>query len=166
MKKITFVFLLLLFGQLSFGQSLPDFSSLKLEKREDFNAAANEAALQAANYILSSPVDNKNNDRLLSVVYVIKWMEGTPEYSFTFGGSELKFIKKNDDLLPLYMAAMVKYVLENKADSKDQSKIKLNASKMVIIYSKDPKNNVKITKELKKMMEADDKGTLAEYLQS
>ena len=75
-----------------------------------------------------------------------------------------KFAKKNDDLLGLYMAAMAKYVLENKPDSKDQNKIKLNAVKLIIAFAKDDKNKVKINSEFKKAIEADEKGQLSEYL--
>lgn len=73
-------------------------------------------------------------------------------------------LKKNDDLLALYMAAMTKHVLENKADSKDQNKIKLNAVKLIVAYAKDEKNKVKLNAELKKAIEADQKGQLKEYL--
>jgi hypothetical protein len=91
-------------------------------------------------------------------------MQGTPDYNFTLDEQTTKFAKKNDDLLALYMAAMVKYVLENKEDSKDQNKIKLNSVKLILSYARDPKNNVKINKELKNLIEADSKGQLAAYL--
>ena len=62
------------------------------------------------------------------------------------------------------MAAMTKYALENKADAKDQNKVKLNAVKLIIAYVKDEKNKVKLNAELKKAIEADDKGQLSAYL--
>jgi hypothetical protein len=164
MKTLILLLFLELFCKLSFAQNLPDYSSIKLDAKEDYNSTADDAALQAANYILSSPIDNKNNGRLKSIAYVIKWMQGTPEYNFTLDEQSTKFAKKNDDLLGLYMAAMVKYVLENKADSKDQNKIKLNSVKLIVAYSRASRNNVKINKELKNLIEADDKGQLAEYL--
>jgi hypothetical protein len=164
MKSLILLFFLGLFCKLSFAQNLPDFSSIKLDAKEDYTSTANDAALQAANYILSSPIDNKNNDRLKSIAYTIRWMQGTPDYNFTLDEQTTKFAKKNDDLLALYMAAMVKYVLENKEDSKDQNKIKLNSVKLILSYSRDPKNNVKINKELKNLIEADSKGQLAAYL--
>lgn len=146
------------------AQSLPDFDVIKLESKEDFNTTANDAALQAANYLLSTPIEKNNINRLKSMGYIIRWMTGTPEYSFTLDEQSTKFAKKNDDLLSLYMAAMTKYVLENKADAKDQNKIKLNAVKLIIIYVKDPANKVKLNGELKKAIEADEKGELANYL--
>ena len=164
MKKLFFGMLLVLFSNLSFAQTLPNFDVIKLESKEDYNATANDAALQASNFLFSTPLDPKSIDRLRSLQFIIKWMTGTPDYSFTLDEQATKFAKKNDDLLALYMAAMTKYVLENKADAKDQNKIKLNAVKIIIAYVTDPKNNVKINKELKNAIEADKNGRLSEYL--
>ena len=164
MKKLIWGALFGLICNFSFAQNLPDFDAIKLEAKEDYNSTANDAALQASNFLLSTPLDDKNIDRLKSIQYIIKWMTGTPDYSFTLDEQATKFAKKNDEFLGLYMAAMTKYVLENKEDSKDQNKIKLNAVKLIIAYVKDTKNNVKINSELKKAIEADDKGQLSAYL--
>lgn len=59
---------------------------------------------------------------------------------------------------------MTKFILENKADAKDQNKIKLHAVRLIIAYAKDEKNKVKINSELKKAIEADEKDELAAYL--
>jgi hypothetical protein len=164
MKKLIFGLLFGLLSNFSFAQTLPDLDAIKLEKKEDFNSTADNAALQASDFLLSTPMEKNNIDRLKSLQYIIKWMSGTPDYNFTLDEQATKFAKKNDDLLGLYMAAMTKYVLENKADSKDQNKIKLNAVKLIVAYAKDEKNKVKISSELKKVIEADGKGQLSEYL--
>ncbi len=164
MKKILFLLLLSTFCKISYSQNLPDFSSIKLETKDDYNSIANSAALQAANYLFTTPFEKQNIDRLKSIQYIIKWMSGTPDYNFSLDEQATKFAKKNDDLLALYMAAMTKYVLENKADSKDQNKIKLNAIKLIIAYVKDPNNKVIINNELKKIIDAEDKGKLSDYL--
>jgi hypothetical protein len=164
MKGLIFGLLFGLLSNISVAQNLPDFGAIKLEKREDFNSTADNAALQASNFLLSTPLEKDNIDRLKSLQYIIRWMSGTPDYTFTLDEQATKFAKKNDDLLGLYMASMTKYVLENKPDAKDQNKIKLNAMKLIIAYAKDQKNNVKMNSELKKATEADDKGELATYL--
>ena len=164
MKRIVFGLLLGLLCSFSFAQNLPDFDAIKLEAKEDYTPTANNAALQAATLLLATPLDAKNMDRLKSMQYVIKWMSGTPDYNFTLDEQATKFAKKNDNLLALYMAAMTKYTLENKEEAKDQNKVKLNAVKSIIVYAKDSKNNVKMNSELKKVIESDDKGQLAEYL--
>ncbi|HET9056444.1 MAG TPA: hypothetical protein VFN30_06300 [Chitinophagaceae bacterium] len=164
MKTVLFSILLLLLLTNVFSQDNPKYDEIKLDTKEDFNEKANNAALQASNYLLSTPIDSKSIDRLKSLQFIIKWMSGTPDFSFTLDEQATKFAKNNDDLLGLYMAAMTKYVLENKTESKNQNKIKLNAVKSIIQYSKDTKNNVKINKELKKVIEADENGKLEDYL--
>ncbi len=164
MKTLIFGLLFGLLSNISLAQNLPDFDAIKIEQKEDFNSTTDDAALQASNFLLSTPLAKDNLDRLKSLQYIIKWMSGTPDYNFTLDEQATKFAKKNDDLLGLYMAAMAKYVLENKADSKDQNKIKLNAVKLIIAYAKDQKNNVKLNSELKKAIEADEQGQLATYL--
>lgn len=164
MKRLIFITWLGLLSSLAFAQTLPDFDAIKLETKEDYNSIADNAALQAADFLLTTPLEKDNISRLRSLQYIIKWMSGTPDYNFTLDEQATKFAKKNDDLLGLYMAAMTKYVLENKADAKDQDKVKLNAVKLIIAYAKDEKNKVRLNAELKKAIEADDKGKLSEYL--
>lgn len=164
MKKLSFTLLLSLSTLFCLAQSLPDFSNIKLEKKEDYNDAANKAVLTAANYLFSTPLDKNDINRPICIGYILRWAQGTPDYNFTFDEQATKFTKKSEDLLGLYLAAMSKYVLENKADAKDQNKIKLNALKMITTYVRDEKNKVKLNSELKKMIEAESKGALEEYI--
>jgi len=164
--KNLLIFTLCFVLTVNFGlsQVLPKYDEIKLETKDDFNEIANNSALQASNYLLSTPMDSKSIDRLRSLQFIIKWMTGSPDYSFTLDEQATKFAKGNDDLLGLYMAAMTKYVLENKAESKNQNTIKLNAVRIIIKYAKDINNKVKINKELKKVIEAEENGKLEEYL--
>jgi hypothetical protein len=164
MKTLILGLLLGVLSPVAFAQSLPDFGAIKLEKKEDFNPAADNAALQAANYLLSTPLDKNSIDRLSAAQYVLKWMSGTPDYTFAIDERATKFTKKDTDLLGLYLAAMTKSVLEDKASAKDQNKIMLNALKSVAAYAKDKANKVKLNSELKKIIAADEQGKLAEYL--
>lgn len=164
MKQLLLSLTLVFTCTLAMAQTLPDLDAIKLETKEDFNTSANDAALQAATFLFTTPIDKSNVQRLKAVVYIIKWMSGTPDYNFAIDDEATKLSKKNEELMAMFMAAMAKYVLENKADARDQPKIKLNAVKMIIEYAKNEKNNVKISGELKKVMEADEKGELASYL--
>lgn len=164
MKRLIFSLLIALGPIAVFSQTLPDFEAIPLDKKEDFNSTADSAALQASSFLLSTPMEKNNLNRLRSMQYVIRWMTGTPGYSFTLDAQATRFAKKSDDLLALYMAAMTKHVLENKTNASDQNQIKLNALRLIILYAKDEQNNVKLNSELKKIMEAEEKGKLAEYL--
>jgi hypothetical protein len=86
-------------------------------------------------------------------------MSGTPDYGFTMDGVSGKIIKGNNELLSLYMASMAKYSLDNKS-SADINMVRLNAIKILLAYCENPANNLKMTKGLKKLSEANKKGEL------
>ncbi|RYD81369.1 MAG: hypothetical protein EOP53_06525 [Sphingobacteriales bacterium] len=96
--------------------------------------------------------------------FIFKWMSGTPDFSFTFDDPFIKMIKDNPNTTGLYMAAMAKYSLENREASKDSKLVKTNAIKALLQYCENKDNNLKMTKQLKKLAEARDSGTLEEML--
>jgi hypothetical protein len=148
------------------AQSTPNYNSIKLEKKEDFNDQANSAALQASTYILSTPLDFENAGRRESLVYLIKWMSGTPDYSFELDDTAMKLCDSDKELIGIYMAAMAKFVLENKSEAKNNSAIKLQAVRLFVNYANDSNNKVKLTKEIKKAIKAEKNRSLEEYLKN
>jgi hypothetical protein len=162
MKSI--LFFVLIFCSLSLSvQNLPDFDQIRLEQGSDYKPAE-PAVLQAANYILSTPIAKDDVKRLLSLRFLLRWMTGTPDYTFSLGGNISKAAANNEDLLGVYMAAMAKYALENSAVAKDEKKVNLEATKMMLAYCEDEKNNVKLNKTLKKMIEANKEGKIESML--
>ncbi len=162
-KPIIFSALLTIASVSIYAQSLPDYQSIRLEKPADY-ALADSSALLASTYLLTTPLVKDNIGRLKSMQFLIKWMGGTPDYTFSLDGPVTKISSGNVDIMGVYLAAMVKFCLENKSQSKDQKAIKLNAVKTLLAYCSDPAHGVKIKGELKKAMEADEKGELEKYL--
>ena len=70
-------------------------------------------------------------------------MEGTPDYNFGIDAGVTKLTKKNDDLLSVYLAAMVKYALEDKGNVKDTNATNLAAIRTLLVYAQNPANHVK-----------------------
>lgn len=161
MKLITLILALLL-SKLTFAQSLPNFDIIKLEKASDYKPAE-PFALQTANYILSHPFDRNNKDLMNSLQFISKWMNGTPDYSFAAFDMEEK-IGSDRDILGLYMIAKAKYILENKANAKDAKLVKLNAVTLLLDYCSKKDNLVRMTKQMKKLAEAREKGALEQAL--
>jgi hypothetical protein len=162
MKKIIPA-LFLLYCQTTFSQNLPKFDEIKLDQPSDYQTAE-PAASQSANYILSTPFEKDDLNRLKSLQFIIKWMSGTPDYSFTLDNITSKITKGNDDLPGIYMACIVKYCLENKSSAKDQKLVKLNSVKLLLAYCNNADNKITLTKQLKKLSEADQKGELEKEL--
>ena len=162
MKKMLFLFLVLATTTFLYAQIGPDYSQIKLDKPDDYRAA-NAFALAAANTLLSNPVDKDKIDRLSCQKFLLKWMAGTPDYGFTWGNTG-KLLNNNVDLMTIYAASMVKFCLENKVESKDQEKIKIGSWKMLLAYCDISGNDVKLTKKLKKLIEANKNGELEKNL--
>jgi hypothetical protein len=162
MKKL-FALLPLFYFHTSFSQDLPDYDNIKLEEKADYKLAE-PAVIKAATFVLSYAYEKDNLNRLNSQLFIIKWMTGTPDYSFTLGGAISKLIKENKELLGIYMACMAKYCIENPANAKDEKLVNLNAIKMLITYCDNPENKIKMTKQLKKLSEAMQKGELEQQL--
>jgi hypothetical protein len=150
MKKTIMV---LLFSGTYFlnAQTVPNFDLIKLEKAPDYKAAE-PFVLQTANYLLSTPFKKDNTDRLNSLRFISKWMYGTTDYSFVFTDVAAKIGKDNNDILALYMAALAKYTLENKAASKDSKVAKLNALILLLNYCENKDNNIRMSKTIKKII--------------
>lgn len=164
MKKMFFFSLMLMtFCTTSIAQSFPSFSEIKLEVKEDYNKDANDAALFAAKYLLSTPLEKDNLYRLKCTQYLIRWMTGTPDYTFSLVAGKL--FKKNDDLLVVYMAALTKYCMENKLNGKEGNIVQVEAYKLIGAYCKNEGNGVKKTGEVKKLVTAYENNTLEEYLE-
>mgnify|MGYP003580548984 CR=1 FL=1 len=160
--RIILMALALFFGATVFGQNQPDYASIKLDTKENFTDEVNSTALKAATYILSTPIDKKSNPRLLASQFLLRWMTGSPHYSFEIGEQVGKITKGNDDLLIVYMAAMTKYCLENPASKDDQPNVKLASIKQLLNYCQT--QQVSLTKELKKLHKANEEGELEKHL--
>lgn len=160
-RNAIVVVMFLFYSNYQYAQTLPNFDIIKLEKAQDYKPAA-PFVLQTANYLLSVPFKKDNPDRSKSLQFLGKWMSGTPDYSFTLDETASKLTRGNNDLVGIYMAAMVKYALENKEASKDSKLVKLNALRLLLDYCENKDNNLSMTKPLKKLSEAKAKGQLQE----
>jgi hypothetical protein len=145
------------------AQKVPDYDNVKLSEAADYKTA-DGTALQAATYVLSVPLSKDDSDRLKSIQFIIKWMSGTPDYTFTLDGVIEKVTKGNDEMLGVYMAAMTKYALEHPDQAKDPKVVKLNAVMLLLDYCENPAYKVKSTESLKKLLDARNKGELEKEL--
>ncbi len=161
--KYLAVLMLSLAVATSYSQQLPDFTKIPLSRASDYKAAE-PSVLRASVYVLSMPFSKDDQSRIRCVKFILKWMTGTPDYSFTFGESKTKYFRNQSDLMGLYMAAMSKYALENPSSSKDQNVVGINAMAVVLAYSNNPTNNISMTQPMKRLWEANEEGKLGEAL--
>ena len=138
------------------------YDEIKLEAKEDYKLAE-PAVLKASNYLFTSKYDKDDLERLYAIQFIMRWMNGTPDFTFELEEKFSKPFLQETDLLGLYMSGLAKYAIEHKEQAKDKKRLSLNAVKMVIEYSNKSSNNLKQTSELKKMATALKKGELEKY---
>jgi len=165
MKAKFFVSVILFLGFVMICNA-QDYSKLKdieLKEKKDF-AMAEDKILECSKYILTTPMDEKNTNRNNALQFMFRWMDGTPDYTFTLDETLGKLAETSDALLGVYMACMCRYVLENKDKAKDEKDVKYNSVLMLIDYSRDPNNKVEINGELENLIKAKDEHRLKEYI--
>lgn len=153
MTKFSFTILLSIISIVCYAQTNTDYSTISLETEADYKNAET-SVLEASNYILTTPVDAENLQRIYAIQFILAWMEGTPEYTFS-----LDVLDKLDDDVnqsTVYVAALAKYSLENKVISEyDKSRtIRNGAFKIFAKYCNESDKQLIQKKKLKKLLKA------------
>ena len=150
MRKGLFFLFFLGVSCLASAQTYP-YRDIKLEKPADYKATE-KIALSAANFLLTTSFTEANADRAGALKFLNDWMTGTKDYQFYFKGRAAD-ITEDLSLFSLYLAAMAKFTLENKTEAANPLVVDANASKIVLAYCDDPKNNFKLKKKFRKVLE-------------
>jgi hypothetical protein len=147
------------------AQDYSNLEAINFKDKSDYPENEN-LVLECSNYLLNSPIEALENDlnHLKAVQFIIRWMEGTPDYMFSLDESITKVTKSNASLLSIYFASMCKFVIENKEKSSDQKEVKFNSFLTFIAYCEDTTKNVKQNKTIKELIKAKNENTLREYL--
>ena len=148
-KKVLFV-LLLCISYYANAQYYP-YGDIKLEKPSDYNETE-PMALSAVNFLLSTSFVSGSKPRNEALKFVLAWMQGNKKYDFYIKGMAME-ISSDGDLAGLYLSAMTKYTLENKATAVNPKTVEQNAAKIIIAYCDDAKNNFKLKKKYRKILE-------------
>lgn len=159
MRKV-FLFLALLSWSLNFSQEV---SPIEFKKEADYKIAEPKV-IESATYLLNSPLDNNEMLRIQHLQFLMQWMEGTPDYTFSLSETATKFSGENSNLLGVYLAAMIVYLVKEHGDSKDIAAVELNTLRIATNYVAKKENNVPLTSNLKKLIAGNEKGNLAEVL--
>ncbi len=151
MKNYLLFFTLSVCTLSAFGQDFQEFQDYKFKNKESYKTNENNV-IKCANYLFENPSDASELNRLTSVQFIMNWMEGTPDYTFSISSATMDFIKGNNDLLGLYLAAMSKTVLEKSNEKLKDEDIHAAAQKMLVDYCGDKNNNMKPSKAIKKIL--------------
>ncbi len=140
-------------SSLSFGQSFSELAKYEFKTVESYKSEQSKV-LECSNYLFNNPSNKDESNRLTATQYILKWMEGTPDYTFDIDKKVLELTKGNSDLLGLYFAAMSKVVLENENHTLNSEEIYNQAEKLLVDYSSNSGNKIKPSKKIKKILKS------------
>jgi len=163
MKKVIPFLLALGLALPAISQDFQAINQISFKNKKDYKEHEPEV-LQCADYLLSNPLDKNSLEQKVALRLIIQWSSGTPDFTFELDGTLSELMKKNDDVLPVLMTAMVKFALDHPDQVDDKKQMKLHTYEIFIDYCKDEKNGVKQSKELKKAIQAKEDGKLESYL--
>jgi len=148
MKKLVLL-LFVLTASTSFAQIYKDLPNEVFLNKEDYGNSEDQV-LEVSKFILSNPIQKDNSDRINAMQYLLKWMEGTPDYTFTIGETVMNLTGGDLDLMGVYFAAISETAIQNKKSGKTDEQTNEEAIKKFVSYAANKSNNVKANKELKK----------------
>ncbi len=152
MKSILTTCITFLSIALSYSQNFQELGQYEFSKVESYQTEQPKV-LECANYLFNTPSDKEELNRLTATQYIMKWMEGTPAYTFQIGPEALELTKGNSDLFALYLAGLTKTVLEYNGTDELSSTAIHNASEQLLVeYCSNPANNIKPSKKIKKLI--------------
>lgn len=151
MNKFLLIVMMVCFSQIAESQVVYPYQDIKLEKPRDY-IDTEPMALSAARFLLTTPFVEVDAGRGAALVFLSNWMAGTKNYHFYMDGMAVE-ISTDKNLLSLFVAAMAKYSLENKNPPPSPLEVEVGASKLVLAYCDDPKNNFKLKKKYRKILE-------------
>ncbi|MCX2745352.1 hypothetical protein OO013_15850 [Mangrovivirga sp. M17] len=144
MKSIIFIFSITLLSFIGNAQSTTQF-----KKGEDYKKAEKEV-LQACNYLLDNPIDKEEGKRQQLFQFIFQWMSGTPDHTFELDEEIAKLYGNKEEILGIYLVSAAKVSIENNNFTKEN--LKKKAINMTVDYCAMEENNIKPSKEIKKLI--------------
>lgn len=151
MKKVIFSILIVFSTTLTFSQNFPELANYEFDSVESYKTEESKV-LMCVNYLFNNPANQAELNRLISIQYIMKWMTGTPDYTFELGEKSMELTKGNDDLLGLYMAAMSKVVIDNKGDKLTNEEIYDRSEAILVEYCSNTDNKMKPSKKIRTIL--------------
>ena len=151
MKKIFFLFTFLLMFSFVAAQDFSKLSTANFEVAADYQKAEGQV-LECSEYLLSNPVFKDELNRNIAFQYLFKWMEGTPDYTFSLDSKVMDLTKGSDKLLTLYFASMVKTVLDSPDSNLSDEDIHQKSTEHLVTYCANEANGLKPNKPIKKLI--------------
>lgn len=153
MKKIVVLFMCTAFYMGGLAQDFSKLETIKLSAVSDYKKAEPEV-LKCADYILGQTITDNEANKLKCLQFIMRWMDGTADYSFAIDSDFIDFCGKDLSLSGVFMASLAKSALSEELTDKSSQKISAMGKELFLDYCAKPENLVKQNKAIKNALKA------------
>jgi hypothetical protein len=146
---------------IAYSQSFDVPQNVLLNTASDY-ARYEKDIIQAANWLVNTPINEQAEKRKEVSAFVVTWINGSPTVNVEINPTIMDFDKKNSGMLVIYMASSTKYVLENNYSKDMRTKQKAALKDMITVYKSG--SGIEKDKKMEKLIKADEEGKLDEWL--
>lgn len=160
--KTVMLYVLLLLSGTAFSQDLPNLKGVKLNKNSQFRSAE-PVVNKLLDYLFQTPINKKNKIRNEAGQFLLKWMDGTPDYTFFLEENETRFFNTDSELLLMYMAALTRFAMKYPSVKEPKAMV-IGAMDLLLPYLNQQEDKKSWPAELWQLQDARKKGKLEHFL--
>lgn len=138
-------------------------SNYELKVAADY-AKYEKDIIEAAKWLVETPLDMEPNLRTQVSQFVFEWVSGSPTVNVELNENIFDFDKKNPGMLIIYMASSARYVLENNYSKDMRAKHRAALLDMIMVY----KSGTGVTRDKKmdKLVKSEEDGELDKWMET
>ena len=161
MRIYSLLAAILLFCNQSFSQDFNVPAGYQFNSKEDFSKYEPDV-LAASKWLLATPFNEQEAKRKDVFSFIFAWVSGASNVDVEINPTVMDFEKKNPGMLPVYIAASLKCVMENNYSKDMKAKHTYAMHEMIKVYKAG--KGIKKDKKMEKLIKADEEGKLDEWL--
>lgn len=152
--------ILLAVSMQAFSQDYCKLEDVRLKKKPHF-IEHEKTVIKAADYLMSTPVDDKNIDRLCCTRFILRYAEKTPFITLSLDASIVTLSEDNSDILALYIGLWLKSAIKNK-NKKDDFHLKYLYTEISKYCAKG--NGIEKTDIVNSLIKAGETDTISDWM--
>ncbi len=142
------------------AQHFSSLKDIKIDTKESCEEYVDQV-FDCCCYLLQTPFDKRDNDRQLASGFIARWIKGSSEDLFKVDDNIKALIEDREELVSLYITCYTKEYIENEDIDIGNPELKTKAINTLFSYCSKSMNKIKLTKEMKELMELKNSGEVA-----
>jgi hypothetical protein len=133
----------------------------EIPKGKEAFKASEPKVLATIEWLETTPIGEQEDMRKLQAALLLGWVSDSPTVTLTLNGYILDYVKKNEELLPIFIGGWTKYSLENEYSSDPVQCNLAGVRSMIKVYKA---GKLKKDKNLQELVDLDAAGKLEAWI--